>query len=216
MKTLDAKTRIQLNNILYATDFSTASTAALPYAGRLAQYFGANLFALHVRTPVINPMTPPAGWAALEKAAAAEERDRRETLRNSFPGMEPTVLMEEGDLWTCLEAVIEKQKIDLLVVGTHGRSGAGKLLRGSLAEELCRDVPCPVLTIGPHVPTRPDYRGEFANILYATSFGPESATAAALAISLAEENQSKLTLLHVLGDPHAGDLVVPQDLMESS
>jgi len=47
MKTLDAKTRIQLNNILFATDLSPTATAALPYAASLAKRFGANLFALH-------------------------------------------------------------------------------------------------------------------------------------------------------------------------
>ncbi len=216
MKTLDVKTRIQLNNILYTTDFSTAAAAALPYAGQLAKTFGANLFALHVRAPVINPMTPPAGWPALEKAAAKEDRERGETLRNAFSGIEPTVLMEEGDLWTCLQAVIERRKIDLLVIGTHGRSGVDKFVLGSAAEEILRDVSCPVLTIGPHVPVQPLSKGEFTQILYATSFGAESAAVAAFAVSVAEEFQAKLTLLHVLEDAKAGDVMVPQDLVNSS
>jgi len=116
MKTLDAKPRIELKNILFATDFSPAAAAALPYAARLAKRFGAKLFALHVRTPVINPMTPPAGWPALEKAAEQEERERRESLRNALPGMELTVFVEEGSIWKNLQAVIRKQDINLLVI----------------------------------------------------------------------------------------------------
>ena len=97
MRIIGAPPRIQLKNILFTTDFSPAAAAALPYAGELAKHYGAKLYALHVRTPVINPMTPPAGWPALEKAAEAEERERRETLRNAIPGIEPTVLIEDGD-----------------------------------------------------------------------------------------------------------------------
>jgi universal stress protein A len=66
------------------------------------------------------------------------------------------------------------------------------------------------------VPVQPISKGEFTQILYATSFGAESAAVAAFAVSVAEEFQAKLTLLHVLEDAKAGDVVVPQDLMDSS
>jgi nucleotide-binding universal stress UspA family protein len=216
MKALDAKTRVELKNILFSTDFSPAAAAALPYAGILAKRFGANLFALHVRAPVINPMTPPAGWPALEKAAELEEIERRKSLRNAIPGIGPTVLIKEGGIWENLQAAIRKFNIDLLVIGTHGRAGFGKLLLGSAAEEIFRDAPCPVLTVGPHVPSELNREGEFTRILYAASFAAESAAAAPYAVSLAQEYQAKLTLLHVLEDPKAGEFVVPQDLMASS
>jgi len=216
MKTLDAKTRIQLNNILFATDFSPAGAAALPYAASLAKHFGANLFALHVRTPVINPMTPPSGWPALEKAAEEEERERRESLRNSIPGVPITILIEEGNIFANLRAVMQRKAIDLLVIGTRGRSGIGKLLLGSAAEEIFREATCPVLTVGPHAPAEPNRSGEFTRILYATSLGSESAAVAAYAISLAQEYQAKLTLLHVLEDPKGANFIVPQELVESS
>lgn len=216
MNRLDAKSRIELKNILFATDFSPSAAAALPYAAELARRYGAKLYALHVRTPVINPMTPPAGWPALERAAEEEEREQSETLRNAVPGMEPTILIEDGDLGTALETVTAQKQINLLVIGTRGRGGMGKLLLGSAAEEIFREAACPVLTVGPHAPASPHRNGEFTRILYATSFRPQSAAAAPYAISLAQECQASLTLLHVLEDPHAGDLVVPQDLVESS
>ncbi len=216
MKTIDARTRVQLKNILFTTDFSAAAAAALPYAGALAKRFGARLFALHVRTPVINPMTPPEGWPALERAAAEEERERKETLRNALPGMETTVLIEEGDIDAHLPATVKKEHIDLIVLGTRGRTGVGKLMLGSGAEEILRTAECPVLTVGPQAPGIPAKYGEFTRILYATSFGFENPAAAAYAISLAQEFQSELTLLHVLPDPQVGEFVVPQDLLEAS
>lgn len=216
MKTIDARTRVQLKNILFTTDFSAAAAAALPYAGALAKRFGARLFALHVRTPVINPMTPPEGWPALERAAAEEERERKETLRNALPGMETTVLIEEGDIDAHLPATVKKEHIDLIVLGTRGRTGVGKLMLGSGAEEILRTADCPVLTVGPQAPGIPAKYGEFTRILYATSFGFENPAAAAYAISLAQEFQSELTLLHVLPDPQVGEFVVPQDLLEAS
>ena len=215
MRTIGAPPRIQLKNILFTTDFSPAAAAALPYAGELAKHYGAKLYALHVRTPVINPMTPPAGWPALEKAAEAEERERRETLRNAIPGIEPTVLIEDGDLWTNVKSVVDKKSIGLIVMGTRGLTGFGKLLLGSAAEEIFRDATCPVLTVGPHSPAEPKPGGEVTRILYATNF-EGSLPAAEYALSLAQEYQAHLTLLHVIEEPKVGDLVVPQDLIESS
>lgn len=216
MKTLDARTRIQLKNILFTTDFSASAAAALPYAGALAKRFGATVYALHVRTPVINPMTPPESWPAIEQAAAEEARERKESLRNALPGMETTVLIEEGDVGTHLPAAVEKQNIDLIVLGTRGRTGMGKLMLGSGAEEILRTAECPVLTVGPQAPAEADKHGEFTRILYATSFSAEHQAAAPYAISLAQEFQAELTLLHVLPEPHVGEFVVPQDLLESS
>jgi len=216
MKTLEAGTRIQLKNILFTTDFSAAAAAALPYAGALAKRFGAKLFALHVRTPVINPMTPPEGWPALERAAAEEELERKETLRNATPGVETTVLIEQGDISVHLPATVEKEHIDLIVLGTRGRTGMGKLMLGSRAEEILRTAERPVLTVGPRAPGIPAKYGEFTRILYATSFGCENPAAAAYAVSLAQEFQSELTLLLVLPEPQVGEFVVPQDLLEAS
>ena len=119
MKTIDARTRIQLNNILFLTDFSPAADAAIPYAADLAKRFGANLYALHVQNPVINPMTEPATWATLEKAAEAETKMQRETLLKSFPDLQPKVLIQEGGLWSTLLSVVEETRLISLCLA-HG------------------------------------------------------------------------------------------------
>jgi nucleotide-binding universal stress UspA family protein len=220
MKTLDTRTRIQLQNILFLTDFSPAADAAIPYAAEMAKRFGAKLFALHMCTPVINPMTEPAYWTTLERAAHAQATRQRETLRKSFPGLEPHVLIEDGDLYATVLDVIEKNKIDLIVLGTSGRSGAAKFFLGSVAEEIFRQAPCPVFTVGPFTPggalRRPLRNGQLKEIVYATDFSPESAAAAAHAISLAQEFQAHLTLMHVIANEAPGDLLLPSELVKAT
>ena len=216
MKTLDTRTRIQLQNILFLTDFSPAANAAIPYATEVAKRFGAKLFALHMRTPVINPMTEPATWATLEKAAEAEAQNQREILRKSFPGLEPHVLIAEGDLYAGILEVVTKHKIDLIVLGTSGRSGAAKFFLGSVAEEIFRQAPCPVITVGPFTPGGPLGDGKIKEIVYATDFSPESTAAAAHAISLAQEFQAHLTLMHVIANEAPGDLLLPGELVKAT
>jgi nucleotide-binding universal stress UspA family protein len=215
MKTLDARTRIQLSNILFLTDFSPAAAAAIPYAAEVARRFGAKLHALHVQTPIINPMTEPATWAALEKAAEAEAKMQRETLIKSFPGLQPQVMIAEGGLWDTLISVVEQNKIDLIVLGTRGRSGVEKFFLGSVAEEIFRQAPCAVMTVGPYSASEQAWRGKVSEIVYATDFGTQSVAAASYAISLAQEFQAHLTLLHVIADEKPGDLVHPTELVKS-
>jgi nucleotide-binding universal stress UspA family protein len=119
--------------------------------------------------------------------------------------------IREGGVWEALSEIVRTHEIDLLVVGTHGRTGVGKLVLGSKAEEVLRQATCPVLTIGPKIARRsklPAIEGDgkelspvdssVHQIVYASDFSPESLTAAPFAASLAQEFQAKLTLLHVI------------------
>jgi nucleotide-binding universal stress UspA family protein len=215
MKALETHARVEIKNVLFPTDFSSAADAAIPYVAEIARRFGAQLHALHVRPPVINPMTEPAAWPSLERAAKAEADAQRHSLLAAFPGVKPDVMIEEGDFWQILKSAIEEQRIDLIVLGTRGRSGMAKFFLGSKAEEVFREARCAVLTIGPHSHAKP-FRGEFIEILYATDFSPASPAAAAYAISLAQEFQAHLTLLHVIAEEKSGDLVHAADLVGSA
>lgn len=203
-------------NILFATDFSPGADAAIPRAVELAKRYGAKLYALHVRPPVVNPMTSLAAWKKSERAAEIKEERQSLELLKAFQGIRPEILIKEGDLWPNLAETIEECKIDLIVIGTRGRSGIRKFVLGSGAEEIFRQVPCPVLTIGPHSAGEPKRGVEFARILLATDFSANSAAATRYAISLAQECQAHLTLLHVIEEPKTGDLVRPFDLVSSS
>ena len=109
-------------------------------------------------------------------------------------------LIEQGEVPEVLSKLVRKYGIDLIVIGTGGRKGLGKLLLGSVAEEVFRNAECPVLTVGPHA-TRWKIDGNLQHILFATDFGPESLHGLPYAISLAEENRARLTLLHVAPEP---------------
>jgi nucleotide-binding universal stress UspA family protein len=130
----------------------------------------------------------------------------------SFKGIRHKELIEQGEVAEVLSKLVRNYEIDLIVIGTSGRKGLQKLLLGSVAEEVFRNAECPVLTVGPHA-TRWPADGKVRYILYATDFGPESVHGLPYAISLAEENRARLTLLHVapetgvaLPEPEPGTL----------
>jgi nucleotide-binding universal stress UspA family protein len=215
MKTLDARTQVQLKNVLFATDFSAASKAALPYAAGIARRYETKLLAVHVRPYDLYANVPPDAWRMLSETAKAQAKEQIQRLLQAFDGIEREVLIGEGEPWEILSKVIEKNEIGLIVLGTRGRTGIGKLLLGSVAETIFRQAPCPVLTVGPHSKESAKKAGEFHEILYATDFTAQSKAAAAYAISLAQEHQAHLTLLHVVANPKTGELVHPEQLVTS-
>jgi nucleotide-binding universal stress UspA family protein len=216
MNTATARTAVRFRNILFATDFSPAAAQAIPYVKKIAKHYDADLVTLHVRPPVVNPMTEPGTWPTDIEAAKAQDDKHREEVLDTFAGVRTRVLIEEGSIQSCLNAAIEKNNTDLVVIGTRGRTGLGKLLLGSVAEEIFRTVTCPVLTVGPHSDSSRGAGGQFREILYATDFSPEWQGAGAYAVSLAQEFQSRLILLHVIPERKVGDLVSAADVMVSS
>jgi nucleotide-binding universal stress UspA family protein len=215
MKRHDARARLQLKNILYCTDFSPAADAAFPYATELARHFGARLHALHVRNPDDYIIVFPEGGSIPPGFTVEQATKKLNGLLEPFSDIDRVALVEEGTVWSTIASVIDKSYIDLIVVGTRGRGGLTKLVLGSQAEQIFRRARCPVLTVGPHsAPLRHD-GSAIQRILYATDFTSESAAAAPYAVSLAEEYEASLTLLHVIVDPKTLDLVRPQELGES-
>lgn len=215
MRTLDVQHGIQLKNILFLTDFSEAADVAGQYAASLAKSYGAKLIALHVYPAVSDPATPPAAWDQLEQIAKSQAEETKNDLETEFTGIKAEALVREGELWPHVAIIVEQQKTDLIVMGTHGRSGLRRLLLGSVAEEIFRRAECPVLTVGPGVHRQIKSPCEFARILFATDFSDAGNAAAPYAISLAQEHQARLTLVHVIEDAKTGDLVAAHELAAS-
>jgi nucleotide-binding universal stress UspA family protein len=209
------KQRVTFRHILFATDFSAAANSALPYAAGLARSFGAKLYALHVKEPA-NYALPPELWQSAQLADDREIQRLRDAVSRDFPDITPEILEGEGSVWHALASAIETLRIDLIVVGTRGRTGVEKVLLGSQAEEVLRRAPCPVLTVGPHAQPEDGTRSKIASILYATDFGFASLAAAPIAISLAEEYQSKLTLMHVIENRDEHQTAAPEEFGELS
>ena len=213
MKPATARTRTRFENILFATDFSPAAAHAIPFIKKIAKHFQSNLVALHVRPPVVNPMTEPGTWPTEIEAAKVFDKEHREQLLDTFAGINTEVQIEEGDIQSRLDNAMQKHNTDLVIIGTRGRTGLAKMLLGSVAEEIFRTVPCPVLTVGPNSDAA---TADIREILFATDFASEAPAAAAYAISLAQEFQARLTLLHVVPEPKPGDLVSWSNVQESS
>jgi len=213
---LDTQIHVQLENILFPTDFSSAANAALPYAAEIARRYRAKLYTVHVLPSDTHAMTPPETWPTSVEGAMGEVKQQVSELLSHLEGVEAEVLVRSGDIWTGIEDIIERSRIDLVVLGTHGRTGWGKVLLGSVAETIFRKAPCPVITVGPHCLADPKCSVGFRQIVFATDFSLGSLVAAPFAVSLAQENQAKLTLLHVVEEPKSGlgnpDQLVPPEL----
>ncbi len=211
MKAVQARTRITLKNILFATDFSTASDAAAPIAIEIAQRYGAKVYGVHVNRFDDYTAAAPNAWAAMAEAAEKETKEDAGRLNGLLQGIEHEVVISEGNIWEVVSNLIKEKEIDLVVLGTRGRTGLGKTILGSVAEQILRQSPCPVLTVGPHVNLWSDEYAKMREILYATDLAADFPIAAPYAVSLAQENQAHLVLLHVIENPKPGDLVDSQE-----
>jgi nucleotide-binding universal stress UspA family protein len=207
MKAVQARARIELKNILFATDFSPAADVAAQFALQMAKSYGAMLYGVHVNRIENYTAVAPEAWATMAEAADRECKEDAERLNKQLAAAEHEVIIGEGNTWETLSKVIEQKKIDLIVLGTRGRTGLGKTLLGSVAEEILRRAACPVLTVGPHVSMQPERAAQMREILYATDLAANFPVAAPYAISLAQENEAHLALLHVIEHPKSGELV---------
>lgn len=193
--------RVTLKNVLYLTDFSEPSEAALPFAVAIASDYGATVHALHVLTAVI-PENCPEAIHADEELANAEMAK----VDSRLTGVAHDTATALGvGLWAAVEQAIHERNVDLIVLGTHGRTRAQKLLLGSFAEEIFRRSSVPVLTIGPHVRKDVTTNGAFHSVLFATDFSKPCKAAAPFAVSLAEENDADLILLYVAPKPETNE-----------
>jgi nucleotide-binding universal stress UspA family protein len=200
MPTLQASPRLCFSNILFPTDFSDASEAALPYAQAFAQLYGSRIIVTHAVTPpppVFLPMEP----IPLEMDADwydAQKRLRQFLEADALHDTTHQGVVERGELWNVIDDVIRRHSADLVILGSHGKHGFAKLVLGSASEQIFRQASCPVLTIGPKVVPPPTGVTGFRRIIFATDFSAGSLGALPYALSLAEENQASLILLHVI------------------
>src|SRR5262250_1319351 len=204
MNALKPGTHLALHNILFLSDFSDASELALPFALNLARQYESKILALHVLTSFPLAYASPESAAATLEAMENGAQEGCQQLESQLLGLDhQTILMRSNSVWSAVDSVLHEHSIDLVVLGTHGRTGAFKLLMGSVAEEIFRKCNTPVLTIGPAVHNGVHNGGRFHTILYATDFSREADAAAPYALSFAEECQARLMLLHVLPEPTA-------------
>ena len=148
-------TALSVKNVLFATDFSATSEAALPYATAICRHFGSMLHTAHVLSDAsILMMTGGVDYVSLStiyEDAHTEAKEKLDQISGRLEGIPHRNYVRHGQVWENLAGIVDENGIDLIVLGTHGRTGLGKLLLGSVAEDILRHAPCPVLTVGPKV-----------------------------------------------------------------
>jgi nucleotide-binding universal stress UspA family protein len=202
---------IKIERILCPVDFSEFSVGAYSYASSLAQRYGAKLFVQHV----VEMWRHPSAYFAVKVDLYAEfsqlflkraEEELQTFVRSHAQnGVRPESVIREGLATDGILSLADEQKIDLIVMGTHGRRGMDRLMLGSVTERVLREAHCPVLAIrkpprnfvasatGRHVI-------ELRRILFCTDFSDYSNRALDYALYLAAEHNSELMLVHALED----------------
>jgi nucleotide-binding universal stress UspA family protein len=208
---------ISVKNVLFATDFSATSEAAVPYAAAICRHFSSSLHTVHVLSDasllLMHGGVDYVSMGTIYEDAHTEVKEKLDQLSESFEGIPHRNYVRHGRVWKNLSAIVEENDIDLIVLGTHGRTGLGKLLLGSVAEDILRHAKCPVLTVGPKVSGRAKLPAfphgnrdlaplelELREIVCATNFAPNADRVAQEAVALAAEFSARLSMMHVIED----------------
>lgn len=200
---------IQISRILCPVDFSDASRRALDYAVVLARWYESQVTVLHVAaiTPLAPiapyPGTMPPDLVGLTEAARQQLQADLERFVQAerAAGVPIEAKIAEGDAAREILRAAEALPADLIVMGTHGRSGFDRWLLGSVTEKVIRKTTAPMLTVPPHMPDAVPVGPGFKRILCPIDFSPASKTALTYATSLAQEADAHLMLIHVLELP---------------
>lgn len=190
---------VSLKNILFTTDFSTSSLAALPYAAAVARRYDSRVFLAHAVQPHPYPLVSGEAITFMDELVQGARKEITELAESKLlKGIEHKTLLGHGEIELVLDKFIREHEIDLIITGTHGRRGFRRFFLGSVAEEIFRNSACPVLTVGPHVSPGVSENFSVRQVLYPTSLSEHAAAATDYALSFALEYEARLTILHVM------------------
>ena len=193
---------LSIHHILCPTDFSVHARSAYAEAVRVARWFGAKVTLLHVVTPEIPvggellyvpPL--PTSSRALRKAKLQELDTCKDTVDHA--GLDVDTVLREGDVVHEIRRFARESAVDLVVMGTQGRTGLGRVLLGSVTEAILRHAPAPVLTVNRPVP---HHEKLFRSVLCAVDVSEWSAGTVEYAIGIAADGATHLTVLSVIED----------------
>ncbi|HZM59291.1 MAG TPA: universal stress protein [Vicinamibacterales bacterium] len=194
---------IEMRRILCPVDFSEVSRRALDHAVAIARWYESSIAVFHVCAPV--PVTAYATVASMMPPTLASGDNRKDVLAamKDFVKADASVPIdfEIGEGNAAREIIVQANasRSDLIVMGTHGRSGFERFVLGSVTERVLRHAGCPVLTVPPRavdaVPFTPVI---FKRIVCAIDFSDCSMSALDYAMSIAQEANAQLTVLHVV------------------
>ena len=192
----------EVRRVLCPVDLTEFSIRPLAYAGAIANWYRAQLTALHV-VPTFEPMEVRAG-ALFDPVQFVYPMTREQVLERLREAVHTAgaidrvdVAAEAGEPAAVIVDQASAHRADLLVMGTHGRSGFDRLLLGSVTETVFRRAPCPVLTVPPRAAGSPD-GVVLKTILCPVDFSPAALQAVGLAVDLARRANASVTLLQAI------------------
>jgi nucleotide-binding universal stress UspA family protein len=204
---------IEIRRILCPIDFSDHSRRALDNAIAIARWYEARVTVLHVFSPAPVPAMAPGHVVFEPIILTAVDRDqlladtKAFAERDDASGVAIEAVVREGTTTGEILDQATSMKADLLVIGTHGRSGFERFLLGSVAEKVLRRASCPVMTVPKRLPEAVQVL--YKRILCPVDFSDSSLRALAYAVSLAQEADGQLVVLHVVA--HEFELTAGMD-----
>ena len=207
---------VKIDRIVCPVDFSDFSRRALDYAVALARWYGARLTVLHVHHAPFSAATQLAPLAPVEPVVVTPiDLEQIRSRIAAFTPAEAQALVPvepkaaEGD--PAREILAEAASADVIVMGTHGRSGFERLVLGSVTEKVLRKATCSLLTIPLAAPPAGAVPVLFRRIVAAIDFSSVSMSALRHAASLAAEVAAHLTVMHVIEAPERLELWIDGD-----
>jgi nucleotide-binding universal stress UspA family protein len=190
---------LELNAVIYGTDFSLCSQNAGLYSALIARYFAAKLVVAHAFI-----LSQAAMEAEIDRQLVSQQRKDLQFLLDQkthtlgSQSIEALSILLDGDPKEALPKLAEEYKPSFLILGTHGGGWIEREIIGSVAERILRSTRWPTMTVGPQV--RPAKSGTlpFRRILYATDMTPAAARAAVFAVSLAKAFGAEIDVLNVV------------------
>lgn len=199
---------IEIKRILCPVDFSEFSRHALAHAVMLARWYDSTVTVFHAYPPAAPPMIfagDPAGVAIAPILTPGEARDQTLTRLASFANCvkpEAVPVSFEARPGNAVPSILDLAKSlpsDLIVMGTYGRSGVDRLILGSVTEKVLRKSRCPVMVVPPPVSAAAESVPVlFERILCAIDFSAASSAALTFALSVAQEANAELIIMHVI------------------
>jgi len=189
---------MKIARILCPTDFSEASAHAIDLAVAIAHWYNARIAAIHV----IDAGVTVSEMGVSSSHTEADPRVIRAMMASGFSSssnIDVDLFVEAGPPATRILESAATLPADLIVIGTHGTAGFQHLMLGSVTERVLRKAPCPVLTVPPRAQSTSQL--PFRRLLCAIDFSDSALNALQFAVSLANESDARLTLLHVLEWP---------------
>jgi nucleotide-binding universal stress UspA family protein len=188
---------VAIHNLAVATDFAGTSEHPVQHALAIARHFGATLHLLHLVRPSKFAFVPEM-IPAIDEAAGrdSDQYVARLTGTHLLDGVPLERWVEQGEIPEVINPFVKDHHIDMLVVGTHGRSGIPRLLFGSVAQQIFHSVRCPVLVVGPRASgAGPEL--QLKKVLFFTDLSRESLAAVPWVLTAVEEWRTELDILHV-------------------